>query len=77
MKEDDPDFGKVWLDVKHHMPTVPRKYWLTDGKDVALAEWSIENMHWKFLYMYSCFKPTHMLPVKLPPRPTVEQSRAA
>ena len=66
---DDTNFGKEWLDCKKQLPIVGRMYWITDGKDVALAEWSMENMHWRFHYQYSMFKPVAMLPVKLPTIP--------
>lgn len=56
-----------WQSVKEKMPQPPRFYWLTDGKDTALGEWSIERMNWQLRYHYNVFKPTHMLPVKLPP----------
>lgn len=65
----DDDFGKVWLKTSEIMPIAKRKYWLSDGKDVALGVWNIERMQWKFLYHYNVFKPTYMLPVKLPPLP--------
>lgn len=63
------EIGKEWLDVTKQMPQPPRKYWITDGKDVALAEWNIENMNWKFIWHYSVFKPVAMLPIKLPQIP--------
>ncbi|MFN9114462.1 MAG: hypothetical protein ACK5XN_30750 [Bacteroidota bacterium] len=55
-----------WLVCADKMPEPVRKYWITDGKDVALAEWRTDKMQWRFLYHYSVFVPTHMLPVKLP-----------
>lgn len=61
-----------WLDCRKNMPQPPRKYWITDGKDIALAEWNIERMQWKFLYHHSVFNPTFMLPVKLPEIPSYE-----
>lgn len=66
---DNPNFGKEWLDCKKVMPQPPRKYWITDGKDIALAEWKIADMHWKFIWHYSVFAPVAMLPVKLPQIP--------
>jgi len=51
------------------LPIVGRNYWISDGKDVALATWNMERMQWQFLYHYSVFKPSLMLPVKLPPLP--------
>ena len=66
----DENFGKEWLDCKKVLPIVGRMYWITDGKDVALAQWSMEYMQWSFKYQYSSmFKPVAMLPVKLPPIP--------
>lgn len=60
-----------WLDCKKVMPDVPRHYWLTDGKSIALGKWSIADMWWQFLWQNDVFKPTHMLPVKLPALPEV------
>lgn len=66
---DDPNFGREWIDCKKALPILGRMYWITDGKDVALAEWNIETMQWRFRYQYSMFNPVAMLPVKLPPIP--------
>lgn len=67
--EQEASFGKEWLDCTKQLPIVGRNYWISDGKDVALATWNTERMQWQFLYHYSVFKPSLMLPVKLPPLP--------
>ena len=63
---DDPNFGKVWLDVNVELPLKGRFYWVSDGRDIALASWDIPNMRWKYHYMHSVFEVRYMLPVKLP-----------
>lgn len=55
----------TWLDVTLVMPEAGRMYWVSDGKDISLAKWNIANMCWIYKYMYSCFKPTCMMPIKL------------
>jgi hypothetical protein len=65
----------VWLDATRHMPeNSERMYWVTDGNDIALATWSIQEMQWRFRWMRSLVKPTHFMPIKLekPPNYTGE-----
>ena len=56
--EQEASFGKEWLDCTKQLPIVGRNYWISDGKDVALATWNMERMQWQFLYHYSVFKPS-------------------
>ena len=56
-----------WISTEKELPKLKKLYWITDGKDVALAKWSMESMGWYFKYHHSTFKPTHMLQVQLPP----------
>ena len=62
-----------WVSTKEVMPELGRFYWISDGKDVALAKWDIERMQWKMLYMYAVVKPTLMLKVKLPGLPAPDK----
>jgi len=62
-----------WIDTKKHLPELNKLYFITDGKDVALAKFSIDNMCWSFLWHYSVFNPTHMIKVELPNIDTNEE----
>lgn len=61
-----PEEYNTWLRTDQCMPELNRFYWISDGKDIALAVWNIEDMCWKFKYMHSIVKPVYMMPVKLP-----------
>jgi len=60
--------GKImkWIDTKKELPKLDRFYFITDGKNVALAKWSVGNMCWHFLWHSSVFDPSHMLEINLP-----------
>ena len=60
-----------WIDTSQELPDLKRLYWVSDGKDIALARWNIKDMCWKFLYMTEFFKPRLMLPVILPKLPAL------
>jgi hypothetical protein len=61
--------GLEWLRTDEHMPELKRKYWISDGKSIALGEWDIKNMWWKFLWHYTVFDVKYFLPIKLPELP--------
>lgn len=58
-----------WISVKRELPKIGKLYLITDGKDIALAKFDIEQMQWHFLWHYSVFKPTFMLEIIIPPLP--------
>lgn len=55
-----------WTRCDEQLPELKTLYFISDGKNVALAKFDAEGMRWHFLWHYSTFKPTHMIKVSLP-----------
>lgn len=58
-----------WQSTDDELPKLKKLYFITDGKDLALARFEAEGMRWRFEWHYSVFKPTYMCEVILPPLP--------
>lgn len=59
-----------WKPISEVVPDPLRTYWITDGKDYALAQFRLPSYEWRFLYHWSVFKPTHIYLVELPALPS-------
>ena len=62
----DKNQYNTWLDVTKHLPESEwRMYWVSDGKNVSLANFMIAIKSWCYKYMTAALKPKYFMPIKL------------